>query len=278
MNYQTKSHSVNKTPKMMKNIRILLLLALVLSSSILFAQELPAPMNPPRLVNDFVGILDQNEWSTLEKKLRDYNDTTSTQIYIVIVNDFLGYDKSDYAFRLGEKWGIGQKSKNNGAVILVRPKTPILNGEAFIAIGYGLEDVIPDITANHIANREMIPYFKQNQYYQGLNAATTTIINLAKGKFTAEQYNKGKKSSGGGVIIFIIIIIILSLIFRGNSNTRGRTMGSNIPFWLALGMLSSGSRSGGFGGFSSGSGGFGGGGFGGGGGGSFGGGGAGGSW
>ncbi|NVO10482.1 MAG: TPM domain-containing protein [Bacteroidales bacterium] len=264
----------------MKNIRNFLLLVFVLFSSTLLAQELPTPMSPPRLVNDFVGVLDQNEWSTLEKKLRDYHDTTSTQIYIVIVNDFLGYDKSDYAFRLGEKWGIGQKSKNNGALILIKPKVGNDSGDAFIAIGYGLEDVIPDITAGHIVNREMIPYFKQNKYYQGLDAATTTIINLAKGKFTADQYNKGRKSSGNsGIVIFIIIIIILSLIFRGNSRTRGRTMGSNIPFWLALGMLSSGSsRSGGFGGFSSGSGGFGGGGFGGGGGGSFGGGGAGGSW
>ncbi|RPH33637.1 MAG: TPM domain-containing protein [Bacteroidales bacterium] len=263
----------------MKILKTLLLSVLVLSSSILFAQELPKPMDPPRLVNDFVGLLGQDEVSSLESKLRTYNDTTSTQIYIVIVNDLLGYDKSDYAFRLAEQWKIGQKDKNNGALILVKPKSGREKGEAFIAIGYGLEDVIPDITANHIVDLEMIPFFKQNQFYQGLDAATNTIINLAKGKFTAEQYGKRKKSSGGGsAIIIIIIVIVLSLIFRGNSNNRGKTMGgSSLPFWLALGMLSSGSRSGGFGGFSSGSGGFGGG-FGGGGGGSFGGGGAGGSW
>lgn len=263
----------------MKILKTILLSVLVLSSSILFAQELPKPMDPPRLVNDFVGLLSQDEVSSLESKLRNYNDTTSTQIYIVIVNDLLGYDKADYAFRLGEQWGIGQKKKNNGALILVKPKSDREKGEAFIAIGYGLEDVIPDITANHIVDLEMIPFFKQNQYYQGFDAATNTIINLAKGKFTADQYNQRRKSSGGGgAIIIIIIVIILSLIFRGNSRNRGNTMGgSSLPFWLALGMLSSGSRSGGFGGFSSGSGGFGGG-FGGGGGGSFGGGGAGGSW
>ena len=261
----------------MKNIRNLLLALLVFSSSLVIAQELPAPMSPPRLVNDFVGLLNQNEGSMLEKKLRDYNDSTSTQIYIVIVNDFQGYDKSDYAFKLGDKWGIGQKSKNNGAIILVG----VEKREAFIAIGYGLEDVIPDITANHILTRELFPNFKQQQYYQGLDAATSTIIDLAKGKFTADQYNKKKSSGGSAIVIIIIIIFILSLIFRGNSRNRGKTMGSNLPFWLALGMLSSGRGSGGFGGFSSGSGGFGGfggGGFSGGGGGSFGGGGAGGSW
>lgn len=263
----------------MKKIKSILLLAFLFASSVIVAQELPKPMDPPRLVNDFAGLLSQDETNSLEAKLRSYHDTTSTQIYIVIVNDLLGYEKADFAFRLGEKWGIGQKNKNNGALILVKPKVGREKGEAFIAIGYGLEDVIPDITANHIVNLEMIPFFKQNQYYQGLDAASNTIIDLAKGKFTAEQYGKRKKSSGGGsIIIIIIIIIVLSLIFGGNSRNKGNTMGgSSLPFWIALGMLSSGSRSsGGFGGFSSGSGGFGG--FGGGGGGSFGGGGAGGSW
>ncbi len=262
----------------MKILKNLLALLLMLSTSTIFAQELPKPMDPPRLVNDFAGLLNQDEAANLEAKLRNYHDSTSTQIYIVIVNDLLGYDKSDYATRLGIEWKIGQKSKNNGVVVLVRPKSQFTKGEAFISIAYGLEDVIPDITANHIVNLEMIPYFKQNQYYQGLDAATTTIINLAKGKFTAEQYNKKGSSSGNFIIIIIIAFILLSLIFRKNSGTRGKTMGSNIPFWLALGMLSGSSNSGGFGGFSSGSGGFGGGGFGGGGGGSFGGGGAGGSW
>jgi len=271
-----KFHLANK-PTIMKKIKNILLFLLLLSSTLVFAQELPSPMSPPRLVNDFVGLLNQNEVSSLESKLRSYHDTTSTQIYVVIVNDLLGYDISDYSFRLGEKWGVGQKSKNNGAVILIKPKVGSEKGEAFIAIGYGLEDVIPDITTGHIVNREMIPFFKQGQYYQGIDAAINTIIDLAAGKFTADQYIKGKKSSGGSAIFIIIIIIfILSLIFRGNSRNRGKTMGSNLPFWLALGMLSSGRGSGGFGGFSSGSGGFGG--FGGGGGGSFGGGGAGGSW
>jgi uncharacterized protein len=261
----------------MKILKNILLLAIVLSSSILFAQELPAPMDPPRLVNDFAGLLNQDEVARLETKLRAYNDTTSTQIYIVIVNDLLGYDKSDYAPRLAEKWKIGQKGKNNGLLILVKPNTASEKGEAFIATGYGLEEVIPDITANQILKRELFPNFKQKQYYQGFDAATTTIINLLAGKFTANQYNK--KSSGSGIFIIIVIGIILFLtLFGGNKRNGGKTIGSNLPFWLALGMFSGGSNSGGFGGFSSGSGGFGGGGFGGGGGGSFGGGGAGGSW
>ncbi len=235
-------------------------------------------MNPPRLVNDFAGILSQDEQYKLEKKLRDYHDSTSSQIYVVTVHDLLGYEVSDFAFRLGQKWGIGQKGKDNGILILIKPRVGIEKGQAFIATGYGMEEFVPDAITNRIVDLEMIPHFKENNYYAGIDAAINIIIDLASGRFSADQY-KNKKSSPYGAGIFIIILIILFLIFRGNSRTRGKTLGSNIPFWLAMGMLSSRGHSGGFGNFSSGSGTFGGfGGFGGGGGGSFGGGGAGGSW
>ena len=84
-------------------------------------------------------IFSETEKQALESKLLTYNDTTSTQIYVVTVNDLNGYAVSDYSFRLGEKWEIGQKSKDNGAVILIKPKVGNSRGEAFIAVGYGLE-------------------------------------------------------------------------------------------------------------------------------------------
>lgn len=239
------------------------------------AQDIPDPMYPPRLVNDFAGTLNQNEWSQLEQKLRNYHDTTSTQIYIVIVSDLMGYDIADYTVRLGEKWGIGQKGKDNGAIILIKPRIGNERGEAFIATGYGLEDVIPDAVARRVIDRELIPHFQEGNYYRGFDAATTAMINLASGKFSADGY----MGSGGFVVIFpLLIFIILFIVLRRNvGKTQRRSIGHNVPFWIAMGMLSgSGRSSGGFGGFSSGSGGFGG--FSGGGGGSFGGGGARGSW
>jgi len=259
----------------MKMLKKLTLLFLIICSANLWAQDIPEPMSPPRLVNDFAGTLSQDEQYTLEKKLRDYHDTTSSQIYVVIVGDLLGYESSDFAFRLGQKWGIGQKGKDNGILILVKPKIGNEKGYAFIATGYGMEEFVPDAITNRIVDLEMIPYFKQNNYYGGIDAAINTIMELSAGRYTADQYAK-KQSSPYGAVIFVIIVIILAMIFRGNSKTRGKTLGSNLPFWLAMGMLSSGRGGGGFGNFSSGSGGFGG--FGGGGGGSFGGGGAGGSW
>lgn len=260
----------------MNRIKITAVLMLMGVGFFLSAQDLPSPMQPPRLVNDFANLLTEQEQLTLEAKLRNYHDTTSTQLYIVTVSDLQGYDVADYTIKVGEKWGIGQQGKNNGALILVKPRIGNQRGEAFIATGYGLEDVIPDALAKRIMEREMVPAFQEGHYFRGLDMATTVMINLASGKFSADGY-----MGDGGLMIallFIIFLILFFVIFSNVRKTKGRSVGHNIPLWVALGMMSGGGRgrSGGFGGFSSGGGNFGG--FSGGGGGSFGGGGARGSW
>lgn len=247
-----------------------------------FSQDIPDRPVPPRLVNDFAGILSDREVSTLEEKLVSFNDSTSNQIAIVTVASLDGYDIVDYAQRLGEKWGIGQRDLNNGILILVKPKTSDSGGKVTIVQGYGLEGAIPDITCAQIIDYEILPAFRENDYFGGLNAASTTLMSLARGEFSSAEYgNKAKKSGEKGmpvgVIIFIIIVLIL--VFSGKSRgSNNRHIGSgNLPLWLLLSMMNSGgSHKGSWGGFSGG--GSGGGGFGGFGGGSFGGGGASGSW
>ena len=134
---------------MIRKIFYLLTLAVLFynfSTVAAWSQDLPEKPVPPRLVNDFAGMLNQDEVNSLEQKLVAFNDSTSTQISIVTVPSLNGYDKADYAQRLGEKWGIGKKGLNNGILILVKPKQPDSNGQVFIAQGYGLEGAIPDIT------------------------------------------------------------------------------------------------------------------------------------
>jgi len=256
---------------------------LICTSSIesVFAQKIPDRPSPPRLVNDFAGLLKPDEVNMLEQKLVSFNDSTSTQIAVVIVSTLDGYDKADYAQQLAEKWGIGQKGLNNGVLVLVKPKTADSNGQVQIAQGYGLEGAIPDITCGEIVDREILPAFRNGEYYTGLNNATTVLMSLARGEFSASQYgNRAKKSSGkGSPIGFIIIVIILIFVLSrrsGGSNNKHISTGG-LPFWMLMGMMNSGrGSSGSWGGFSGGS--SSGGGFGGFGGGSFGGGGAGGSW
>jgi len=85
-------------------------------------QNIPQPMNPPRLLNDFAGIFSDSQNAALEQKLRAYNDSTSTQIYVVTVNDLGGYPASDFAFKLGEEWGIGQKAKTMALSFSLSPR------------------------------------------------------------------------------------------------------------------------------------------------------------
>ena len=257
------------------SIKTFLFVAIVLLNTAAgFAQSsIPEIPNPPRLVNDFANLLSPDELQTLEAKLVAFNDSTSVQIAVVIVPTLGGYEKADYAQQLGQKWGVGGSKFNNGIVILVKPKTASENGEAFIATGYGVEGVIPDATALDVVNNEMIPYFKQNDYYGGINAATDVVISLVKGEFKADNYSKKKKGSSA-IFVLIIIMVIIFLISRNKNNhhTINRSGGAGMLFFP---WMMGGGGGGGFGGGSSGGGG---GGFGGFGGGSFGGGGAGGSW
>ena len=260
------------------------LFLLLFMVSVCHAQQIPNRPSPPRLVNDFTNTLTASQANNLEYKLRNYNDTTSTQIAVVFVNDLQGTTAADLAYQIGEKWGVGTK-ENNGIVILVKPKNET-KGEVFISVGYGLEQYIPDALAKRIIENQMIPAFKYNDYYGGVNNAIDSIIKLASGGFTSDSSTE--EDSEVAALIFIIIGMAAMILYIKLANKVGRTISSgkdDSSFWRTLFWLSVFSNSSNrhrhhnhWNNFSGGSGGFGGGGFSGFGGGSFGGGGAGGSW
>lgn len=254
-----------------------------------FADNIPQRPVPPRLVNDLADVLSAGEEQQLEAFLANFARGSSTQIVVVTVNSLNGYDKAQYTYKIGESWGVGQSDSDNGAVMLIKPKTASEKGEAYIATGYGLEAVIPDAIASRIVNHEMIPLFKNGDYADGIAAGLTVMTELAAGEYPYEEYESRTNGSGGFALLPLLMIMVFYLLFLGRRRRYYSTghKGSSLPFWLILWGLNSG-RSGssgywndfnsGSGHFGGGSSGFGGGGFGGFGGGSFGGGGAGGSW
>jgi len=255
----------------------------LLPLGIIAQDKLPVPDKPEAWVNDYAGVFSREQASSLNQKLNAFEYRSSTQIFVVTVTDNGGYPVSDLSQRIAEAWEVGQQGKDNGLLILL----DMQERDVHITTGYGMEEFVTDALAKRVVENEMIPAFKQGAYYEGIDAAADVLISLVEGEFTADQYRQQTGSSGGGSSIggLIFMIIFFSIFFGGRRRSTG--MGgrrSNLPLWMALGMMSGGRHSGSFGNFSSGSGGFGGGGgsgfggFSGGGGGSFGGGGAGGSW
>lgn len=242
---------------------IALLFVSLLASTLLQAQsdkDLPARPVPPTLVNDLAEVLNAEQESQLESKLIQYNDSTSSQIAVVTVKSTGNFEISDYAYKLGRKWGVGQEDKDNGIVILVA----VDDRAVYIATGYGVEGYLTDIATGRIINDVMLPQFRTGDYYGGIDAASDEIFKYMTGAYEGMPMGSGNESPNAWFII-IIIIIILILMSR-NKGKGGTTFSGRGPtYW----------GGGGFGGFGGGGGG---GGFGGFGGGSFGGGGAGGRW
>lgn len=250
---------------------VLCLLFVMLAFGATLKAQLPSPPNPPRLVNDYTGTLNASQINALEHKLVAYNDSTSTQILVLLVDDLQGYTIEQYATEIGHSWGVGQQGKNNGVVILVKPKNGNERGQVNISPGYGMEEYVTDATAKTIIEKEMIPSFREDDYYTGIDNAVNTIMDLCSGKFTQDEYTDNEDGFPLWLIILFIIAIAIILSKFSDNNGQSYTGGGTRTIWIPTG--------GGFSGGSFGGGGnFGGGGFGGFGGGGFGGGGASGSW
>jgi uncharacterized protein len=242
------------------------------------AQKIPPKPNPPKLVNDFSGLLTPDQRQHLEDKLVAFDDSTSVQLALVIVPSLGDYEASDYAFKLGREWGVGNKKTNNGVVFLV--STEEGRRRVFIAPGYGLEGALPDITCKQIVENNIIPQVKAGNYYGGMNAGVDAIIAAAKGEYKAPAgYRDRGQGGGSSIVVFLVILLIVVFILGAGSRGGGPKGGmfSRRGYRDFMGPViffpgGGGGRSSG-GGWSGGGGGFGG--FGGG---SFGGGGAGGSW
>jgi uncharacterized protein len=265
------------------NKNIIALICLIVVSAVGLNAQIPQRPSPPRLVNDLAGVFDPAQVSAMENSLELFAKKTSNQIVVVTVPELYGMDKSELAFEIGIKWGVGQSKFNNGVVILVKPKEVDSKGDLYIATGYGLEGVLTDAVCRRIIEEYMIPSFRENNYYEGVEQALKIIYPLVEGEISSDEFAKNDDTGGiVAVVFFLLFIVFVAIaISRGSKNgpkNMGGGRGKNINAVDAflLGSLLSGSgRHGSFGGGSFGGGG---GGFGGFGGGSFGGGGAGGSW
>jgi uncharacterized protein len=247
-------------------------LFLVLIASTAAAAE-KMPPAPDRYFTDYAGVVSAETANRLNKTLEDFERETSNQILAVIYPK-MESDSSieDYTVRVAQAWRVGQKAKNNGAVLFVF----VQDRKMFLQVGYGLEGALPDVLAKRIIDNEIKPRFRNGDFDGGMSAGIAAIIAATKGEYKGTGRTAGDQSNfpaGGVIIVCFALFFIAFMLFAAR---RRRYLPGYGGWTLGSGGFSGGSWGGGWG-----SGGGGGGGGGGGfsaGGGSFGGGGAGGSW
>jgi uncharacterized protein len=199
--------------------RLLLILSLFFSffATAQMKEIIAFKPNPPKLVNDYTNTLTPQQKDALETKLYRYDDSTSNQITVVIVDKLDNYSVEDAALELGRSWGVGNKDFNNGVVILVAKGARKMT----IQVGYGLEGAVTDLAAKSIIDNKLKPNFKADNYYRGLDEATDDIIKAAEGRYKAPDNYGSKKAKGLPIGTIILIIIILLIVFGGGAAGGG---------------------------------------------------------
>ena len=167
-----------------------------------------------RLVVDNANAFTAEQTFALTAKLDSFEHASTVQIQIFTTTDLQGYNIMDFAQRLGEGWGVGKEGFDNGIVIVYKPKTDSTKGEVTIQTGYGIEPLIPDATCKRIIDREMIPNFRNDSVYEGIDKAIDVCISLVKGDFKADDY-QNNNSGGFWDWVFDHIVLCLVLVMVG---------------------------------------------------------------
>lgn len=245
------------------NAPLLILAALFVLCAALSAWAVEFPQLTGRVVDE-VGLLSAQQRESITAALAAHEQKTGQQLVVVTLNSLQGLPIEDYGYQLGRHWGIGEKDKNTGALLIVAPNERVVR----IEVGYGLEGELTDAATKLIIENIILPEFRAGRFGQGIVAGTGAMLQILggapPGEVAAARQRQPERHREAAFPLFPMILLFIFLLVARGGRSRRRRRG-----WYG-GFPPIGR--GGFGG-----GGFGGGGFGGGGG-SFGGGGSSGRW
>jgi len=237
--------------------KIFIVLSLFVFTGIGFCEEPELPRYTG-YVNDYADILSDRTEAAITALSEEIENKTTSQLAILTVNTTSPLDIEAYAVKLFEKWGIGQKGKNNGVLVLVAVK----DRKARIEVGYGLEGAIPDGLAINIIDKSMIPFFKNGDYDAGVLQAAVAISKLIANEYNVDiseldSIKVRPALKGYSIFDFLFLIFVIIMVMRvpfllffplPRSNRRGGN------YWYSGGLGGgSGGFGGGFGGFGGGS-------------------------
>jgi uncharacterized protein len=160
-------------------------------------------------VNDFANIISSDKESELNNIIYNHFASTTNQIAIVTVPDMSGDYIENFAFRLYEKWGIGNKEKDNGVLFLIS----LNDRKVRIEVGYGLEPVLTDSKTKKILDTVVTPEFKNNNYEIGIEKGLDGIINVLNSEDTNEFSPQESNSRFNLKFILNVLYNIFPIIF-----------------------------------------------------------------
>lgn len=219
----------------------------------------PAPMQPVRLVNDYAGLFTPAQRAMLEDSLVAFDKQTSTQIAVVTLVDLDGMSPNEMATAIIEKWGVGHSGKDNGVVILVKPRNANGRGEVYIGTGRGVDGVIPAGKAGRIIDNYMMTHLQKGDYFNAVNDGAAVVRGLVRGEFTAEDEELPLWGVLVAIGFFVFMVVMMFIIIKkshknngdGENGSSGGGMFGPIIFGSmgGFGGGRGGSGGGGFGGF-----------------------------
>ncbi|MEK7218341.1 MAG: TPM domain-containing protein [Patescibacteria group bacterium] len=201
-------------------------------------------------VTDMTGTLSQEQDGRIEEVLRAFDEETSNQIAVLLVQTLSGSTVNDAGVEVGRAWGVGTKENDNGILMLIA----LGDRQLGILTGYGLEGAVPDIVAKGIIEEDVTPLFREGKYEEGILAGVESLKKHIGGEYTAERYGGG--DGGGffpGILVFLFILLDLAGAFLARSKSwwlggvLGGVLGSilvlifgwwlSVPVLVVLGLL-----------------------------------------
>lgn len=204
-------------------------------------------------VNDLAGVISPETELKIERFLRSFEGSDSTQLVVLTIDSLAGDALEEYSLRVVESWKIGQKGKDNGALLLIVKQERKMR----IEVGYGLEGKLTDLLAGRIIDNEIKPRFQVGDFDGGVIAGVASMAEAVRGEYQGTGSTARKKKRNPLGSLALLLFLGPGLMLLGGGGRRGRHRRSG--FWIG-GLGGFGGGGGGGGGFGGGGGGFGGGG------------------
>ena len=197
------------------------------------SDALLARLKPQGRVSDFAEILSARARDALDGLLGGLERRTTAQVAIVTIQSLDGGQVDDFAHKLFQRWGVGQKGKNNGVLLLVA----VRDRKARIEVGYGLEPVLPDVLAGRILREDLFPAFREERYADGLLGAARRIATIIEGGEPAAKQPGDSSQAPEGPLGTVFLILFLSLFVGIGFFMAGAGLGAKGGFLLLWGSF-----------------------------------------